>query len=109
MTYSEPLAARLRAILISTKGLEEKKLFGGVGFLVRGNMACGVHGDELILRLSDSDYAAVMKTRHARAFDIGGRPMKGWVLVAKDGYKSEATLKSWVQRAVSCARSLPAK
>ena len=109
MPYNEELATRIREILKAEKGLSEKKMFGGVGFLVRGNLACGAHKDELILRLGETDFRTALKTAHARIFDMTGRPMKGWILVAKDGYKSEKVLQGWIRKSLEFARSLPPK
>ena len=109
MAYDEPLAARIRAILKSTRRLEEKKMFGGVGFLVKGNMACGVHKDDLILRLGEQDFAAAVKKPHVRIFDMTGKPMKGWVLVSEQGYRSAKDLQAWVRISLGFARSLPPK
>jgi len=109
MAYNEVLAERMRAILKTIRGLEEKKMFGGVGFLVRGNMACGVHKDDLILRLGEQDFAAALKAPHVRIFDMTGKPMKGWVLVSKQGYESAKALQAWVRISLAFAGSLPPK
>jgi TfoX/Sxy family transcriptional regulator of competence genes len=109
MTYNERLATRMRASLGKRRGLQEKKLFGGIGFLVNGNMACGVHKDELILRLSDEDYEAAMKSDHVRMFNISGRPMKGWVLVAAPGVATDKALGTWIRKSIAFAKSLPPK
>jgi hypothetical protein len=109
MAYNEALAARIRRLLEGTKGLEEKKMFGGVGFLVEGNMACGVYKDELILRLGESEGAAALRAPHVRIFDITGRPMKGWVLVAEQGYRSDKALQDRIAASMAFARSLPRK
>ena len=97
------------ASLKGTRGLEEKKLFGGVGFLVKGNMACGVHKDSLIVRIQPDATAAALKRPHTRPFDITGRPMQGWLLVAPEGCKSPQTLNRWVKEALAFAKSLPPK
>jgi TfoX/Sxy family transcriptional regulator of competence genes len=109
MPYDEGLAERMRTILKGTRGLEEKKMFGGVGFLVRGNMACGVHKDSLIVRVEPGRTAAALKQPHARPFDITGRPMQGWVMVSGKGCKSPRVLSKWVKESVAYARSLPPK
>ena len=109
MAYNEPLAERIRAILSGTRGLEEKKMFGGVGFLVSGNMACGVHKDDLILRLGEQDFAAALKKPHVRIFDMTGKPMRGWVLVSEQGYASTKDLQAWVRISLAFARSHPPK
>jgi TfoX/Sxy family transcriptional regulator of competence genes len=109
MAYNEVLAERIRAILKTVRGLEEKKMFGGVGFLVRGNMACGVHKDDLILRLGEQGFAAALKAPHVRIFNMTGKPMKGWVLVSKQGYESAKALQAWVRISLAFAGSLPPK
>ncbi|MFH1186279.1 MAG: TfoX/Sxy family protein [Chloroflexota bacterium] len=109
MAYNELLAERIQALLKGTRGLEEKKMFGGVGFLVNGNMAWGVHKDDLILRLGEQDFATALKTPHVRIFDMTGKPMKGWVLVSKQGYGSAKALQAWVRISLAFARSLPPK
>lgn len=109
MGYDEGLAHRIREILGNQPGLEEKKMFGGVGFLVRGNMACGVHQDSLIVRLGPERNDEVLAQAHAQPFDITGKPMKGWVMVAPEGCAEDEDLRSWVQQGVDFALTLPAK
>ncbi|HSR21101.1 MAG TPA: TfoX/Sxy family protein [Anaerolineales bacterium] len=109
MPYDEQLAARLKSILKGTGGLEEKKMFGGVGYLVDGNMACGVHKQALILRLGEAKFEATLKLPHARVFDITGKPMKGWILLDREGCRSELVLRRLVRDSVAFARSLPPK
>ena len=84
MAYDEGLAHRVREVLRDLPGLVEKKMFGGIGFLVHGNMACGVNGDELIVRVGPEGYQEALARPHARPFDMTGRPMKGWVWVASE-------------------------
>lgn len=109
MAYNVQLTERIRSVLKGRKGLEEKKMFGGVGFLVNGNMACGVNKDDLILRLGEKEYQKALKSPHARKFDMTGRPMKGWVMVSEPGYASEKSLNTWIEVALTFARSLPPK
>ena len=109
MAYDEKLAERIRTKLISTRGLTEKKMFGGVGFLLNGNMACGVHKQELLVRLGDADFETALKQAHVRVFDMGGRPMKGWILVASPGIVSDKALQAWIKKGLAFAASLPAK
>ena len=87
----------------------EKKMFGGVGFLLNGNMACGVHKDNLIVRVDPEKHGALLKKAHARPFDITGRPMKGWLLVGSQSLDRKSALSSWVKRGLGYARSLPGK
>lgn len=87
----------------------EKKMFGGVGFLLNGNMACGVHKDNLIVRVDPEKHSALLKKAHARPFDITGRPMKGWLLIDADGVKTEKQLSAWVKEGLEFASTLPPK
>ena len=109
MAYDEGLAQRIREAVGGLPSLVEKKMFGGVGFMVHGNMACGVHGDELIVRVGRERYEEALGRSTTRPFDITGRPMKGWVLVGSDGHESDQDLKDWVQQGVDFALSLPPK
>ena len=84
-------------------------MFGGVGFLLGGNMACGVLNDDLIVRVGPDVYEESLATPHARVFDITGRVMKGWVMVAPPGYAEDTDLANWVERGITFARSLPPK
>lgn len=109
MAYDEELAERIRSKLKGKRGISEKRLFGGVGFLVGGNMACGVNKRDLIVRLSDDDFAPALKQPNVRVFDMTGRPMKGWIMVAAGGLRSDKELQSWIDKAYQYARKLPAK
>jgi TfoX/Sxy family transcriptional regulator of competence genes len=109
MPYNEDLAKRIRTKLKSRSGIAEKSLFGGIGFLVGGNMACGVHKQDLVVRLSEKDFDRAIKDPNARVFDIGGRPMKGWILVSSGGYASDKSLQDWIKKGIAFARSLPSK
>jgi hypothetical protein len=109
MAYDEGLAQRVREVLEGQPGLEEKKMFGGVGFMLQGNMACGVLGEDLIVRVGPGRYEQALGRPQTRVFDMTGRPMKGWVMVAAGGYESEEDLAGWVRQGVDLALSLPAK
>jgi hypothetical protein len=109
MAYSEALARRARPFLQDVPGFSEKKMFGGVGFLINGNMACGVNGPDLIVRLDPGRYAAALGQPHVRVFDMTGRPMKGWVVVAPEGVASDEALGAWVREGVQFAQGLPPK
>jgi hypothetical protein len=84
MAYSQSLADRIRTLLGRRRGIEEKKMFGGVGFLLGGNMLVGVWQTSLVARVGPDAYEASLKLPHAREFDITGRRMKGWILVAPE-------------------------
>jgi TfoX N-terminal domain len=109
MPYDTLLAARLRAALGPLPNLEEKKMFGGVGFLVNGNLACGVYKNELIVRVGPEVYAEAISRPHTHEFNITGHPMAGWVMVAQQGSATEKDLGDWVRQGLDFARSLPAK
>jgi TfoX/Sxy family transcriptional regulator of competence genes len=109
MAYDEPLAERVQAIMSNQPGLESKKMFGGVGFLLHGNMACGVHKELLIVRVGPENYEAALEQAHTHLFDITGRPMSGWVMVSAPGYQTDQELQNWVNRGVSFALTLPPK
>ena len=109
MPYDEKLAERIRAKLKSARGLTEKKMFGGVGFMVNGNMACGVHKQDLIVRLSDAEFERALKHEHVRVFDMTGRPMKGWLLISPPALTTDKLLHAWIERSMEFARSLPHK
>jgi hypothetical protein len=109
MAFSEALAGRIRQRLARRRDIEEKKMFGGVGYLLNGNMLVGVWKDSLIVRLDPEEGDEALKDPHVKAFDITGRPMKGWVLVEPEGVKNDDQLGGWIGRAVKFVGALPAK
>lgn len=109
MSYDEELAARVRLLLVERKGYDEKKMFGGLCFLLRGNMACGILRDFLIVRVGPGRYAEALEQPHAALLDFTGRPMTGWVQVSPAGWRGAQELAAWVQRGVDYALSLPPK
>ncbi len=109
MAFDEKLAARIRTHLGKRTGLVEKKMFGGVAFLLKGNMCCGIHRDALIVRLDSAETDRALSEPHTRVFDLTGRPMKGWILVEAKGLETGSQLGKWVDRAAKYAGSLPAK
>ena len=109
MPYDTLLATRIRAALGPLPQLEEKKMFGGVGFLINGNMACGVHKNDMIVRLGPKNYDRALSRPHTHIFDMTGHPMAGWVMVAPEGCASESILTAWIEEGVGFARSLPPK
>jgi TfoX/Sxy family transcriptional regulator of competence genes len=109
MAFIETLAERIRQRVGRRKNIEEKKMFGGVGFLLGGNMLIGVWRDSLIVRLGPEQGDAALKEPHVKAFDITGRPMKGWVLVAPEGIADDEKLGGWIQRAVKFVEKLAEK
>jgi TfoX/Sxy family transcriptional regulator of competence genes len=109
MAFDEAVAARVRKALAGTRDVVEKRMFGGVAFMVRGNMCCGVIGDRLMLRVGPKGYETALSRPHAKAMDFTGRPMKGMVYVEPAGFASPRDLKKWIDRAMEFSFSLPAK
>jgi TfoX/Sxy family transcriptional regulator of competence genes len=109
MAYNEKIELRIKKIVSGWKNTDDKKMFGGICHLLNGNMFCGVHKEFLILRLGTDRVEDALKLPHVRPFDITGRPMKGWVMVAEDGFKSEEDLKNWLDQTRKFVETLPAK
>jgi len=108
MAYNEKLAKRIRDEFGEIPFVE-KKMFGGVGFLIHGNMACGVYKNDMIVRLDPEKHNKLLKKPGAKLFDITGRPMKGWLMVESDGCKTAMQLSAWVKEGVEFALTLPVK
>jgi TfoX/Sxy family transcriptional regulator of competence genes len=108
VAYDENLAARVRTLLTDRTDVTERKMFGGLTFMVAGHMCCGVNGDELIVRLDPAREADALARPHARPMDFTGQPMRGFVTVQPEGLKG-AQLNQWVREAVAQAESLPPK
>ncbi len=109
MAYNEDLAARVSRLLSRHKALTEIKMFGGLCWTIRGNMACGVLKDDLVLRVDPAMAAAYLKEPHARPMDFTGRPMKNFLYVSMRACKSAAGLRKWVGRSVDYSLSLKPK
>jgi TfoX/Sxy family transcriptional regulator of competence genes len=109
MAYDEGLAERIRGVLDEQPGVSEKRMFGGVAFLVKGHMSVGIVQDKLMVRVGPESYDRVLRECHARRMDFTGRPMKGFVYVVPEGYESDASLERWVNLGVSYVTTLPAK
>jgi hypothetical protein len=109
VAYDEGLAERVRDLLADETGVAEKRMFGGLCFLLRGNMCVGVVKDELMVRAGPDAYEALLKAPHARKMDFTGRPMKGLLFVRAEGVLADRDLAGWVSHGVSFAKSLPAK
>ncbi len=105
----EVLIARIRPILKHHKGYSEKKMFGGVCFMINGNMCAGPWKGSLIVRLDKQNHAETQSEPHVKPMDITGKVMRGWALVEPPGISSDHALKVWLQRAVKFAQSLPPK
>jgi TfoX/Sxy family transcriptional regulator of competence genes len=109
VAYDHGLADEVRAHLGPRADLTEREMFGGIAFMLRGNMAVGVSGDELMVRVGKEGHDVAISPPGARVFDMSSRPMKGWILVAAEALGTEDDLGSWVERGVAYAESLPPK
>ena len=109
MAYDSKLADRVRTALEGHLGLVEKKMFGGISFMLNGNMCCGVINDDLMVRVGPEGFEDALAQPHARLMDFTGRPMTGFVFVGPEGTQTESTLLEWVLRGLAFAESLPAK
>ena len=109
MAYSESLARRIRHVCAGRRSMTEKKMFGGVGFLLHGNMCVGIWKDSLIVRVGSDNYQDALTQPHVREFDITGRPMNGWVMVEPDGIESDESLNEWIRQAEDFVTTLPRK
>lgn len=109
MAYSHSLADRVRHTIGNSRGITEKKMFGGVGFLLNGNMLVGIWQQSLIVRLGPDQATEALKQDYVREFDVTGRPMKGWIMVEPDGLDSDKDVSEWIDRAAQFVMTLPAK
>ncbi len=109
MAYDEKLAERLTNAFSRRKGVTEKKMFGGVAYMLNAHMCCGVIDDLLMVRVGPDEYEKALKEKHTRPMDFTGRPMKGYIYVEPRGYKLDTDMKSWVDRGIKFVKSLPAK
>jgi TfoX-like protein len=109
MAYDEDLANRVREQLAGEPAVTEKAMFGGLAFMLSGNMAVGLTGDELMVRLAPDDGDAALAEPDTRPFDMTGRPMRGWIVVGAGAIASDEGLRDWVGRGVAFALSLPPK
>lgn len=109
MAYDQGLAQRVGDALADRADIEERMMFGGIGYLLNGNMACGVHADRLIVRVGPERYRDALEEPHTREFDMTGRPMTGWITVGPEGYESARELEAWIEQGLRFAGSLPAK
>jgi TfoX/Sxy family transcriptional regulator of competence genes len=109
MAYDEGLAERLREIFRDRAGVVEKKMFGGIAFMLSGNMCCGIVDDTLMARVGPKQYQEALARPHAREMDFTGKSMKGFVYVAPEGFESDKDLRSWVKLCERFVESLPRK
>ena len=109
MPYSKSLAARVRQVLGQRRDISERKMFGGVAFLLQGKMLVGIWQDALIARLGAENAEPALRREFVREFDVTGRPMKGWVLIESDGLDTDSDLRAWIEQAEAFVETLPAK
>ncbi len=109
MAFDEDLAGRAKALLTARSGLSERKMFGGIGFMLDGNMAVGVIGEDLVVRLDPDDADRALAEAGVREFDFSGRRMRGWIFVGPEATSSEQHLARWVEAGADHAASLPSK
>ena len=109
MAFDEGLAERLREIFRSKRGVIEKRMFGGVAFMVRGYMAVGIVGDALMARVGPDEYDQLLQMEHVRPMDFTGRPMRSMAYVAPAGTADDAALATWIDRCLAFNATLPAK
>ncbi len=109
MAYDEDLADRVRALLIGEPDVTEKKMFGGIAFMVNGNMACGPNGEYLLVRVGADAYDEALTRPEASEMEFTKRPMRGFVQIHLDDLEDDASLSEWVDRGVGFAKSLPPK
>ena len=110
MAYDEELAARIRELMAAERGVTEKKMFGGLSFLVNGNMSVAASGQGgLLVRVDPDESDALVKKAGVELMEMGGRSMQGWLRVESDAVRTKPQLAAWVKRGVAFARSLPPK
>lgn len=109
MAYDEGLAQRIREHLQGTRNIEEKKMFGGLCFMVSRHMCCGIIKDKLMARVGPDNYEKLLKIAHAKKMDFTGKPMKGMIYVEPEGLQSEKELEFWVNKSLDFISTLPSK
>jgi len=109
MAYDKAIEERIDPLIGAWPNIEKKKMFGGICYLTAGNICFGIWKDYLIVRMEAETAAEKLRLPHVKPFDITGRPMKGWVMVAEEGWRSEQGLRNWLALGRDFARSLPAK
>ena len=109
MAYDEELAKKIADVLAEQGDFDERKMFGGIAFMVKGHMCCGVINEDLMLRLGPEGAAKALDDAHVRPMDFTGRPMKGYIYIAKEGVRTEAKLRERIQPALDFVATLPAK
>jgi TfoX/Sxy family transcriptional regulator of competence genes len=107
MAFDEGLAQRIREALATERGISEKRMFGGIAFLLNGNMAVGVVRDNLMVRVGPDRYETLVTQPHVREMDFTGKPMRGFVYVASEGLVADGALKRWIGHGTAYAACLP--
>jgi len=98
MAYDERLAERMRRVFEDRQDVVERRMFGGLAFLCRGRMCCGIVGSDLMVRVADNEFDAVMRGPHVRPMDFTGKPLRGFVYVSPPGFRTPAALRTWLSR-----------
>ena len=109
MAYDEGAAQRLREVFAPFSEVDEKKMFGGLAFMLSGHMCCGIVGEELMARVGAEQYQEALVLPHARPMDFTGKPLTGFVYVGVMGFETDADLNAWVMRCMRFVKSLPPK
>jgi TfoX/Sxy family transcriptional regulator of competence genes len=110
MPYDEDLANRIRELIADEEAVTEKKMFGGLAFLIDGNMSVAASGKGgLMVRVDPAETESLLTKAHAKPFEMRGREMRGWLRVDAEGVRTKRQLEPWVRRGVTYARSLPSK
>ena len=109
MAYNEAVAQRVRDALTQYPEVTEKRMFGGLAFLLRGHMCCGIQGNDLMVRVGPQEYEATLSQPHTRKMDFTGKPLKGFVYVSPAGFSAKKNLEAWIEKATEFVLSLPPK
>lgn len=109
MSYDETLADRVEALLKGKRSVTRKRMFGGLCFMVNGNMACGVEKNKLVVRVGPDNYEKILKQKYVRKMDFTGKPLKGFIYVMPDGLRRTDSLQKWIDKGIQFAKSLPKK
>jgi hypothetical protein len=109
MAYDTGLEARIDEIVDEREGYEKKRMFGGICYLRSGNMSFGIWKDLLIVRCGQARHAECLNQKHTKPFDITGKPMSGWIMVAPEGFEEDEELERWIDIGAGFAESLPSK
>jgi len=109
MAFDEQIAQRVRDVLSKECVANERRMFGGLAFLVGGHMCCGIVGQDLVVRVGPNEHEKALSQPHVRAMDFTGRPMKGFVYLSPPGYRSQTDLRKWIRKGLRFVSSLPPK